>query len=251
MKKARFFSTVFMIATFLITLSGFSSGQVDGLDPDKLHLGEEQLKALGNILEDLHQKQLELKTQIEVKFIDLRKELHKEDRLDTKRKEKVSSRKANKLVMDISSLHGQLLRVRVQYLLKAKNILNPEQRRLVVSSLEFDDDAFEADVPAIFNQDLLMLPLNLSTEQIKKILKHNNDMEVTALRINLEILYQLIDLKDEVVKDTPDEGKLDKGILTIVDLGTRLLDNRVKHFLKSKDELTPVQKQRLLHSIVL
>ena len=163
MKKAKIFSTVFLIAALLLTITGLSTGQVDGLNADKLHLTEEQLKALGNILEDLHQKQLDLKTQIEVKFIDLRKELHKEDRFDTKRKEKVSSRKANKLVMDISSLHGQLLRVRVQYLLKAKNILNAEQRRLVVSSLEFDDDAFEADVPAIFNQDLLMLPLNLST----------------------------------------------------------------------------------------
>ena len=105
MKRAKFFSTAFVIITFLFTVTGFSAGQVDGLDADKLHLNDEQLNALGNILEESHQKQLELKTQIEVKFIDLRKELHKEDRFDTKRKEKVSSRKANKLVMDISSLH--------------------------------------------------------------------------------------------------------------------------------------------------
>ena len=87
--RAKFFSTVFVIVSLLLTLTGFSMGQVDGLDDDKLYLSEEQLNALGKILEELHQKQLELKTQIKVKFIDLRKELHKEDRFDTKKKEKV------------------------------------------------------------------------------------------------------------------------------------------------------------------
>ena len=130
-------------------------------------------------------------------------------------------------------------------------MLNDQQKRLVVSSLEFDDDAFEGDVPDIFGQDLLMLPLDLTAQQTKKILKHQTDMEINALKINMKILYQLIDLKDEIVQDTPDESKLDKVILTIVDLGNQLLDNRVKHFLKSKDVLTPAQKQRLIHAIVI
>ena len=96
-----------------------------------------------------------------------------------------------------------------------------------------------------------MLPLDLTTEQTKKILKHQTDMEINALKINMKILYQLLDLKNEIVQDTPDESKLDKTILTIVDLGNQLLDNRVKHFLKSKDVLTPAQKQRLIHAIVI
>ena len=251
MKRAKIVSTFFVIATFVLSIATFATAQVDGLDADKLHLTDEQLQALGGILEEFNQKQLDLTTQIEVKFIDLRKELRKEGRFDTKIKETLSSRQANKLVTDISSLHGQLMRVRVEYLLKAKNVLNEEQRRLVVSSLEFDDDAFEEDVPDIFGQDLLMLPLDLTTEQIKKILKHQTDMEINSLKINMKILYQLLDLKNEIVLDTPDEAKLDKAILTIVDLGNQLLGNRVKHFLKSKDVLTPAQKQRLIHALVI
>lgn len=251
MNRAKIVSTFFVIATFLLCIGTFAAAQVDGLDSTKLHLTDEQLQALGGILEEFHQKQLELTTQIEVKFIDLRKELRKEGRFDTKIKETLSSRKANKIVTDISSLHGELMRVRVQYLLKSKNVLNDEQKRLIVSSLKFDDDAFEEDVPDIFGQDLLMLPLDLTTEQIKKILKHQTDMEINALKINMKILYQLLDLKNEIVQDTPDEAKLDKTILTIVDLGNQLLANRVKHFLKSKDVLTPAQKQRLIHAIVI
>ena len=119
MKRAKVVSTFFVIVTFVLTITTFAAAQVDGLDSDKLHLTDEQLKALGGILEDFHQKQLELTTQIEVKFIELRKELRKEGRFDTKIKETLSSRKANKIVTDISSLHGQLMRVRVEYLLKA------------------------------------------------------------------------------------------------------------------------------------
>jgi Spy/CpxP family protein refolding chaperone len=251
MKRVKIVSILFVLASFVLSSATFATAQVDGLDADKLHLTDEQLQALGGILGDFHQKQLELTTQIEVKFIELRKELRKEGRFDTKIKETLSARKSNKIVTDISSLHGQLMRVRVEYLLKAKNVLNEEQRRLVVSSLEFDDDAFEEDVPDIFGQDLLLLPLDLTTEQIKKILKHQTDMEINALKINMKILYQLLDLKNEIIHDTPDEAKLDKAILNIVDLGNQLLDNRVKHFLKSKDVLTPAQKQRLIHAIVI
>ena len=106
MKRAKIVSTFFVIATFVLSIGTFAAAQVDSLDATKLHLTDEQLQALGGILEEFHQKQLELTTQIEVKFIDLRKELRKEGRFDTKIKETLSSRKANKLVTDISSLHG-------------------------------------------------------------------------------------------------------------------------------------------------
>ncbi len=62
---------------------------------------------------------------------------------------------------------------------------------------------------------------------------------------------QLIDLQVELFKDDRDSDKINKIILTITDLGTRLMDNRVVHFLKAKDVLTLPQKKALLHSILV
>jgi hypothetical protein len=76
-------------------------------------------------------------------------------------------------------------------------------------------------------------------------------MKIKALKINLEILYQLVDLKNELIIAEPDSPKIDKFVLKLVDLGTKLLDNRVKYFLKSKDVLTAAQKKRLIHAIMM
>jgi hypothetical protein len=99
--------------------------------------------------------------------------------------------------------------------------------------------------------DILTLPLDLTTKQIKKILNYQTDMKIKALKINLEILYQLVDLKNELIIAEPDSSKIDKFLLNLVGLGTKLLDNRVKYFLKSKDVLTVAQKKRMIHAIMM
>jgi hypothetical protein len=76
-------------------------------------------------------------------------------------------------------------------------------------------------------------------------------MKIKALKINLEILYQLVDLKNELIIAEPDSSKIDKFLLNLVGLGTKLLDNRVKYFLKSKDVLTVAQKKRMIHAIMM
>lgn len=251
MKKTMILLATFAMALLFITFPAFSGEQVGSMPVENLNLTEKQLDALGELIEESSEKQFEIITQIESKFIDLRQEIRKEDRFDTKIKEKRSVRKSNKLVKEITSLNGRLLKTRVEYFLKAKNILTNEQRKQVVSALEFDDDAFEGDLPEIIDLDILTLPLDLTTKQIKKILNYQTDMRIKALKINLEILYQLVDLKNELIIAEPDSPKIDKFVLKLVDLGTKLLDNRVKYFLKSKDVLTAAQKKRLIHAIMM
>jgi hypothetical protein len=59
---------------------------------------------------------------------------------------------------------------------------------------------------------------------------------------------QLIDLQVEMIEDKRDSDKIDKIVLTITDLGAQLMDNRVVHFLKTKDVLTVAQKKTVLHA---
>ena len=251
MKKTMVLLATFAMALLFITFPAFSGEQVGSMPVENLNLTEKQLDALGGLIEESSEKQIEITTQIESKFIDLRQEIRKEDRFDTKIKEKRSVRKSNKLVKEITSLNGLLLKTRVEYFLKGKKILTNEQGKQVVSALEFDDDSFEGDLPEIIDLDILTLPLDLTTKQIKKILNYQTDMRIKALKINLEILYQLVDLKNELIIAEPDSQKIDKLVLNLVDLGTKLLDNRVKYFLKSKDVLTTVQKKRLIHAIMM
>ena len=76
-------------------------------------------------------------------------------------------------------------------------------------------------------------------EQIKKILRYKTDMKVKALKIDLQILYQILDLQTEINKVEIDPKSIDKIILKITDLGTKLLENSVNGFLNRKSERIP------------
>jgi hypothetical protein len=63
--------------------------------------------------------------------------------------------------------------------------------------------------------------------------------------------YKLLDLQDEILAVERNPQKINTIIMTIVDLGTKLIDNQVNHFLKSKDVLTVEQKKELLHKMLM
>ena len=139
----------------------------------------------------------------------------------------------------------------MEYLLKTKNVLNEKQKMKLISALEFEDGFFEDELPEMFELDLLIIPLNLTKEQIKKILRYQTDMKVKALKIDLKILYQILDLQTEINKVEVDPKSIDKIILKITDLGTKLLENRVNGFLKSKDVLTVPQRKMLIQTFMM
>ncbi|TET65203.1 MAG: hypothetical protein E3J56_16100 [Candidatus Aminicenantes bacterium] len=251
MKKIKMLLTVIVMAVFMGSLTVFAAGQTSSMAIGSLKLTDEQVVALGGLLDEFNKKQFEILTQIENKLLELRQEIKKKDRFETKLKEIDSVWKANKLAKELSSLYGQLLKTKVEYLLKAKNVLTKEQKVQLISGLEFEDDYFEDDFPEIIELDLMIISLDLTIEQIKKILKYETDMKIKALKIALEIEYNLIDLKTELNNAETDPQNIDRIILSITDHGTKLLDNRVNYFLKSKDVLTVPQKKRLIHAIMM
>ncbi len=183
--------------------------------------------------------------------MELEHDLNKEDRFDTKSKARTSARNVNKLVKNISSLHGDLLKLRVEYLLKAKDVFTDEQKAMLIGHL-LD---FDMDMPDDFfyyvELDLPSMGLDLTKDQVKKLLKYRADMDIKDIKLELDMDYKLLDLQDEILAVERNPQKINTIIMTIVDLGTKLIDNQVNHFLKSKDVLTVEQKKELLHMMLM
>ena len=248
--KLNFKSGLFCLLVMLVIGASVTSSATETRIPGlNLKLTDKQVTALQGVFDEYSSKNLELLAQIERKFTDLKLELRRKDRFENRFKAYDSVYKANTLVKEISSLYGETLKTKVKYLLKAKDVFTQEQReklffRLLEFSFNMPDEIF-----VIIEGDLFSLDIGLTHDQIKKILRYRTNMAKKAIDINYEIDMQLIDLVPELSKDELDSDKIDKIVLTITDLGTQLMDNRVVHFLKAKDVLTIPQKKALLHSL--
>jgi len=244
------FLKVLVVIVFMTGISAAQAGQGGGNPLAGLNLSEAQVSQLAQVMGEFNAKQFELVTGIKNKFLELALELQREDRFETKSKASASARRANKLVRDISALYGRLLKTKVEYLLKAKDLLTQEQKLKLISSLDFTVGVPE-DMSGYQQMDLLELGLDLSKEQIKKILRYRTDKAVQELKLELDIDYKVLDLETELVKDDVDSQNVNRIIMDITELGTRIIDNDIDHFLKAKDVLTTNQKQKLLHLIMM
>jgi Spy/CpxP family protein refolding chaperone len=218
----------------------------------KLNLTGEQLNALKGVIQEFNAKQLSILTEINNKAIELGLELIREGRFENKGKARKSVNKANKLVKDISSLYGQLLKATAEYVLRTKDALTEEQKEQLISSLL----EFEVEVPDELTHDYLIFEfpdseLDLSKKQIKQILSYRTDMQIKQLKLELEIDYKILDLEAEIAKDEVDSQKVNKIVMGIADLWAKLIDNTVNHYLKGKDVLTVAQKEKLLNLMLL
>ncbi len=217
----------------------------------KMNLTKEQIVKLGTLIDDFSTKALDITSKIGNKYLELEHDLKREDRFDTKSKARTSARNVNKMVKNISSLHGDLLKLRVEYLLKAKDVFTDEQKAMLIGHL-LD---FDMDMPDNFfyyvELNLPSMGLDLTKDQVKKLLKYRADMDIKDIKLELDMDYKLLDLQDEILAVERNPQKINTIIMTIVDLGTKLIDNQVNHFLKSKDVLTVEQKKELLHMMLM
>lgn len=215
-----------------------------------LNLTTEQISALETVIKDLSEKQFKITSEIERTLLELKLEFQREDRFATEAKAAASARKANKLIKKLTALYGDMLKLEVTYVLKAKDVLTKEQRRQLIESLDFDMEAPEGWMQ---NQEveILAVDLELSDDQLKKILSYRTQMQKKEMKIEQKMEALLQDLQHELIKDTVDDKKVNKLILSLTDLGLDLLNNRVEHRLKAKDVLTVAQKKKLLHALFM
>jgi hypothetical protein len=217
----------------------------------KLDLTREQISKLGTLIEEFSTKALDIAVKIDNKLMELKQDLKKEDRFDTKAKARAASRNVNKLVKDIASLYGDLLKTRVEYLLKAKDAFSDEQKaQLLAALLDFDMDLPD-DFSHYLEVDLPSLGLDLTKQQNKLLLKYRAEMDIKDIKLELEMDYKLLDLEEEIQAEKRDPQKVNKIIMRIVNLGTKIIENRIDHILWAKDVLTVEQKKELLHMMMM
>jgi len=216
-----------------------------------LNLTKEQIGKLGKIVESFSTKELALNGKIEATRLALAQELRKADRWESEAKNKASAKTVNRQVKTLTTLGGDMLKLRVAYFLKAKDVFTEEQRLIILGRLT----EFEMDLPDSFSYylelDLPALDLDLTTAQVKKLLQYRADMEIRDIKHELALAYKIIDLRAELLSPKRNPKTVNKHITAIVDIGTKIVDNKVAHILRAKDVLSVEQKMALLHMMLL
>ena len=215
-----------------------------------LDLTEEQINNLAGLLQEYGERQYAISAAVTTKAVELELELRRPGRLETEEVARESSERTNVLVRDVTRLAGEQLKIRVEYVLRAKDLLTPEQKLKLIASLDFDMDAQEGlDYYEEF--DWLNAGLDLSHDQIKEILRYRAERDAKALKIELQIDYLILDLEQVLLAGQPDPQKTNQIITKVTDLATQQLDNIVEHFIKTKDVLTAAQKRQVIHMLML
>ena len=240
-----------VIVAVIFTFGVTSTKAVEADLVSSMNLTKEQVVKLGTLIDDFSTKALDITSKIDNKYLELEHDLQRVDRFDTKSKARTSARNVNKLVKNISSLHGDLLKLRVEYLLKAKDVFTDEQKAMLIDHL-LD---FDMDMPDNFSDylefDIPSMGLDLTKDQVKKLLKYRADMDIMDIKLELDMNNKFLDLQDEILAVERQPKKINTIIMTIADLGTQLIDNQVNYILKSKDVLTVEQKRELLHMMMM
>ncbi|MBW2193250.1 MAG: hypothetical protein JRF27_05620 [Deltaproteobacteria bacterium] len=247
--KSKILIAVLFAAIFLIggaTANAADTGLVSSLD-----LTKDQVAKLGTFVEEFNAKALDIATKVDTNFRELEQELKKKDRFDTRMKAWNGAQNSNKLVKNISSLYGDLLKLRVEYLLKSKDILTERQKAVLLGAMmDFDMD-MPGDFFVFLGLDFTDMGLDLTKDQVKKILKYRADMEINDIKLDLEMDYKLLDLQDEINSMVRDTKKINKIVMDITNIGVKIMNNRVNQTLKAKDVLTVEQKKEVLHMLMM
>jgi len=216
-----------------------------------LDLTKEQIQKLGQVVESFSAKKMALEAKIDKARMALAQELRKEDRWDSEKKIKASSKIVNKHVKQLASLGGDLLKLKVEYFLKAKDIFTDDQRMVILGALTEYEMALPDSFSYYLELDLPALDLDLTNAQIKKLLKYRADMDIRNIKYELDLEYKVLDLQAELLSPQRDPKKVNRLITSIADIGTKMIDNKVAHILKAKDVLTLEQKMALFHMMLM
>ena len=98
-----------------------SAGSVHAQELSKEQQGELMIIGVG-----FTQKGALLESMIQGKMTELALELKREGCLDSEEAAKESSKRANAILKDVGGLYGQFIRTKVEFVVKAKNVLTLE-----------------------------------------------------------------------------------------------------------------------------
>lgn len=190
------------------------------------------------------QKAVLFEGMVQGKLIELAVELNREGRLDSKKAAGKSTKKANAILNDIGGLYGEFVKSRVAFMLEAKNVLTLEQKLYVLENLEpsalMDYEEVEFLQPDVFD-----LPISLSLDQRKKLIKLEADLILEEVKLERDIELVLLELETIFMGEIIDPAKVDKQVMKLAGLAADTIKNRVDYFIEAKDVLTLDQKRLL------
>ncbi len=107
-------------------------------------------------------------------------------------------------------------------------------------------DGDRHDRPRYGGKRAMLKELNLDKEQLAKIRKLRRDMQRNMIEQRSRMGLARLDFQEELHKDKPDGGRLDKLIDQIASAQGQMARNRFKMQVEMTRILTPEQKQKML-----
>jgi Spy/CpxP family protein refolding chaperone len=233
--------TTYIACTAALLITGISHAQ---------QLTSDQSAELVEISQSFSQQATVFESLMKSRLTELAIELQREDRLDNEAKAKEASDHVNAIMTDLGNLYGEYIKSKVDFVLKAKNVLTPEQKMQLLSQLQ-PSQSMPYETITYLQPDIFDLPLNLTIEQEKKIIALEAALLKKEVDIESKIEMTLLDLRVLLMEGQPNPAKADPLMRDLADLAAQSINNRVSFFLKSKDVLTLDQKRLLGHMLGL
>ena len=229
------------IRLLILTITGLVVGSVYAVQ-----LTQDQQTKLQNLGDEFAKKSTVLEAKLDARIAALETELTREGRLGSEDAAATSAKQANAIVKEIGGLSGDVIKTQIEFVLKAKNMLTPEQREHLLEEL-VDAAVVEQDDIEFLEIELLELPIDLGIGQRRKLIELHAVAGVDAVRAERDASLILLDLEKALFADEVDSDAVDKLVTRLGDLAVKVINTRVDHFLKAKDVLTLEQKQSLLY----
>ncbi len=207
-------------------------------------LNVEQANKLVEVGQGFSQQARVFESLLQNKLTELAIELQRDGRLDDEKSAAKASAAVNSIMTDMGNLYGEYIKTKVQFVLKAKNVLTDEQKIFMLSQLT-PNESYAYEEIDFLQPEIFELPLNLSVEQEKKLVIIEADLLIKEIGLERDVELVLLDLQPLLLSGMPQPNKVDPLVMKLGDLAAQAINNRVNCFLLSKDVLTLDQKRLL------
>jgi hypothetical protein len=207
-------------------------------------LSKEQQGELTTIGAEFAQKGTLLESMIQGKMTELALELTREGRLDSEEAAAEASGRVNAILKEVSGLYGQFIKTKVEFVLKAKNVLTLEQKLHLLSQLD-PQETLPYESVEYMQADIFDLPINLDLAQRKTLVALEADLLLAEVALERDIEITLLDLEAILLSGEANPEGVDPLVMQLADHAAKAIDNRVSFVVKAKDVLTLDQKRML------
>lgn len=252
MKVSDTFRLVLFIASLVILSTASLMAKSNGFV--ELNLTEPQVQKLTPVSEDFIVKESAIDARINKIEDEMVENLRKGDRFSSEAIHRIRISRMNMLLKSLGAAHGELLKLRVAFLVKARNILKRDQMELLIDSVLDSVEVFaDFDEDEILGIDLTDpdWDIDLTIAQERSIIDYYAHRDIQRIRLMLAFQHQLLDIEELILSGNRISAAADDRISEIGEVAARVIDNEVQAFVITKDVLTIGQKKEMLVKLLL